>query len=177
MQQLAGGMVVSGTIDKFPNPITEKTILLRPKRVNWVLGVDIPKQEIMRIMESLQFRVQEQEGDILVTVPTFRPDISGEWDLVEEVVRLYGFNQIPETLPFGATSQGVRTAEQQMNWDMRRIMTSCGFYEVVTYGFVHPRIFDLMNLPKDSIFRNCVKLQNPLSEEQSIGGLCWFPVY
>ncbi|GAB6181144.1 phenylalanine--tRNA ligase subunit beta [Desulfotomaculum defluvii] len=168
IQQLAGGIVVSGAIDQFPNPIAEKTILLRPSRVNWMLGVEIPKSEIVQIMENLQFRVQEQGEELLVTVPTFRPDIFGEWDLVEEVARLHGFNQIPETLPFGASTQGVRTPEQQMNWDIRKIMTSCGFYEVVTYSFVHPRIFDLMNLPQNSKFRNVVKLQNPLSEEQSV---------
>ncbi|MEG6520813.1 phenylalanine--tRNA ligase subunit beta [Desulfotomaculum sp. 1211_IL3151] len=168
IQQLAGGSIVAGTIDQFPNPIAEKTILLRPSRVNWVLGVEIPKQEIFRIMESLQFRVQEQGDDLLVTVPTFRPDIFGEWDLIEEVARMHGFNQIPETLPFGASTQGVRTPEQQMNWDIRNIMISCGFYEVVTYSFVHPRVFDLMNLPQDSKFRNAMKLQNPLSEEQSV---------
>lgn len=168
IQQLAGGSISAGVIDQFPNPIAEKTILLRPSRVNWVLGVEIPQQEIFRIMESLQFRVQEQGDDLLVTVPTFRPDIFGEWDLIEEVARMHGFNQIPETLPFGASTQGVRTPEQQMNWDIRNIMISCGFSEVVTYSFVHPRVFDLMNLPQDSKFRNAVQLQNPLSEEQSV---------
>lgn len=168
MQQLAGGQVAAGAIDNFPNPITEKTIQLRPSRVNWLLGVEIPQAEIKDIMERLQFRVQEQGDSLLVTIPTFRPDITGEWDLVEEVARMYGFNQIPDTLPFGASTQGARTPEQQLNWDIRKVMTSCGFSEVVTYSFVHPRIFDLMNLPQDSKFRNVVKIQNPLSEEQSI---------
>lgn len=168
IQQLAGGTVVAGAIDNFPSPITEKTIQLRPWRVNWVLGVDIPKEQIKDIMERLQFRVQEQGDDLLVTIPTFRPDITGEWDMVEEVARLYGFNQIPETLPFGASTQGIRTPEQQLTWNMRKVMTGCGFTEVITYSFVHPKIFDLMNLPQDSRFRNVVKLQNPLSEEQSV---------
>ncbi|SHE32740.1 phenylalanine--tRNA ligase subunit beta [Desulforamulus putei] len=168
IQQLAGGTVVSGAIDNFPNPITEKTILLRPRRVNWVLGVEISRQDIIDIMRRLQFRVQEQGEDLLVTIPTFRPDITGEWDLVEEVARLYGFNRIPETLPFGASTQGIRTTEQQLTWDIRDVMTACGFHEVITYSFVHPRVFDLMNLPEDSRFRSAVRLQNPLSEEQSV---------
>ncbi|MEW6695971.1 MAG: phenylalanine--tRNA ligase subunit beta [Bacillota bacterium] len=168
IQQLAGGTVVSGAIDNFPNPMTEKTIQLRPARVNWVLGVEIPRQEISQIMQRLQFRVQEQGEDLLVTVPTFRPDIAGEWDLAEEVARMHGFNQIPETLPFGASTQGIRTPEQQLTWDMKKVMTGCGFTEVITYSFVHPRVFDLMNLPPDSRFRDTVKLQNPLSEEQSV---------
>lgn len=168
MQQLAGGTIAAGAIDNFPNPITEKTIQLRPSRVNWMLGLEVPRQDIVEIMQRLQFRVQEQGEDLLVTVPTFRPDITGEWDLVEEVARLYGYNRIPETLPTGNTTQGSRTDEQQLKWDIRKVMTGCGFYEVVTYSFVHPRIFDLMNLPADSKFRNVIKLQNPLSEEQSV---------
>lgn len=168
MQQLAGGTVVAGVIDNFPAPITEKTIQLRPTRVNWLLGVEIPREEILDIMLRLQFKVQEQGEGLLVTVPTFRPDITGEWDLVEEVARLYGFNQIPDTLPFGASTQGARTPEQQLVWDIRQDMTASGFSEVVTYSFVHPRIFDLMNLPEDSKFRNVVKIHNPLSEEQSV---------
>ena len=168
MQQLAGGTVAAGAIDNFPNPIMEKTIQLRPERVNWLLGVEVSGEEMKDIMERLQFKVQEQGETLLVTIPTFRPDITGEWDLVEEVARMYGFNQIPETLPFGASTQGARTAEQQLTWDIRKVMTSCGFSEVITYSFVHPRIFDLMNLPADSKLRNVVKIQNPLSEEQSI---------
>ncbi|WP_003541739.1 phenylalanine--tRNA ligase subunit beta [Desulfotomaculum nigrificans] len=168
MQQLAGGTVAAGVIDNFPAPITEKTILLRPQRVNWVLGTDIAREEIIDILCRLQFKVQSQNDDLLVTVPTFRPDISREIDLIEEVARLHGFNQIPETLPFGPSTQGHRTPEQQLVWDVREIMTACGFFEVVTYSFVHPRIFDMMNLPPDSRFRNVVKLQNPLSEEQTV---------
>ncbi|MDO7786690.1 phenylalanine--tRNA ligase subunit beta [Desulforamulus aquiferis] len=168
MHNLAGGTIAAGAIDNFPAPITEKTILLRPERVDWILGVSVPKDEIYRIMLSLQFRVQEQGDNLLVTVPTFRPDITREIDLVEEVARLYGFHRVPETLPSGASTQGRRTQEQQITWDARKLMISCGFFEVVTYSFVHPRIFDLMNLPPDSSLRQVVKLQNPLSEEQSI---------
>ncbi|RYD06911.1 hypothetical protein N752_01925 [Desulforamulus aquiferis] len=64
----------------------------------------MPKDEIYRIMLSLQFRVQEQGDNLLVTVPTFRPDITREIDLVEEVARLYGFHRVPETLPSGAST-------------------------------------------------------------------------
>lgn len=168
IQQLAGGTIAAGAIDNFPASITEKTIQLRVQRVKWVLGVEVPREEIVDLMERLEFRVQNQGDDLLVTVPTFRPDITREIDLIEEVARLYGFNQVPETLPFGASTQGRRSAEQQLTWDAKKIMTACGFYEVITYSFVHPRVFDLMNLPQDSRFRNVVKLQNPLSEEQSV---------
>lgn len=168
IQQLAGGTIAAGAIDNFPASITEKTIQLRVQRVKWVLGVEVPREEIVDLMERLEFRVQNQGDDLLVTVPTFRPDITREIDLIEEVARLYGFNQVPETLPFGASTQGRRSAEQQLTWDAKKIMTACGFYEVITYSFVHPRVFDLMNLPRDSRFRNVVKLQNPLSEEQSV---------
>lgn len=168
IQKLAGGVIAAGAVDNYPAPITEKTIQLRPDRVEWILGVVVPKDEIKELMLRLQFKVQEQGEDLLVTVPTFRPDITHEIDLVEEVARLYGYDKIPETLPSGEATQGRRTSEQQMVWDARKVMVSCGFNEVITYSFVHPRIFDLMNLPQDSWLRQTVKLQNPLSEEQSV---------
>jgi phenylalanyl-tRNA synthetase beta chain len=168
MQQLAGGKVVKGVIDNYPNPVVEKTVTLKPERVEHMLGIKVEKQQIVDILTALQFKVQDAGAELLVTVPTFRPDVSMEADLVEEVARIYGYNNIPDTLIFGATTQGKRDFGQQLMYDIRNTLVGCGLYEVVTYGFVSPKVFDAMNLPADSKFRNVVKLQNPLSEEQSI---------
>lgn len=168
MQALGGGTIANGYVDNYPAPMMEKTIILRPERVNWVLGVTVPKAEIADIMNRLQLRVQEQGDNLLVTVPTYRPDISKEIDLIEEVARIYGYNHIPDTLPLGATTQGHRTGEQELVRQLRRTMVACGLYEVVTYSFGPEKVFDLMNLPADSVFRQALRLQNPLSEDQSV---------
>lgn len=168
MQQLASGTVAKGVVDNYPQPAIEKTITLRPERVEHILGVSIEPQQMVDILTSLQFKVQQQGDHLLVTVPTFRPDVTIEVDLIEEVARIYGYNNIPDTLITGPTTQGKRTPEQQLLYDMRNLLVGCGLTEVVTYGFVSPKVFDLMNLPEDSRFRRVLKLQNPLSEEQSI---------
>lgn len=168
MQQLAGGTVAKGVVDNYPQPVMEKTITLRPERVEHLLGVSITKQQMVDILTALQFKVQQQADRLLVTVPTFRPDVSIEEDLIEEVARIYGYNNIPATLMTGSTTQGKRNAKQQLLYKIRDLLVSCGLTEVVTYSFVSPKVFDLMNLPADSKFRQALKLQNPLSEEQSI---------
>ncbi|MEG6617057.1 phenylalanine--tRNA ligase subunit beta [Peptococcaceae bacterium 1198_IL3148] len=168
MQQLGGGQVVKGVIDNYPHSTIEKTVTLRPERVEYLLGIKIEKQHIIDMLSALQFKVQPEGAELLVTIPTFRPDISLEADLVEEVARIYGYNNIPNTLIYGPTTQGKRDFNQQLVHDIRNILVGCGLYEVVTYGFVSPKAFDLMNLPADSKFRNVVKIQNPLSEEQSV---------
>lgn len=168
IQQLAEGSVVKGVIDNYPQPELQKTIVLRPERVEYLLGVKIPTTKMVDILTALQFKVLSQEDHLLVTVPTFRPDVSVEADLIEEVARIYGYNNIPNTLFSGSTTQGKRTFAQQLLYDIRNVLVGCGLIEVVTYGFVSPKVFDKMNLPADSKFRKALKLQNPLSEEQSI---------
>ncbi|WP_031516057.1 phenylalanine--tRNA ligase subunit beta [Desulfofalx alkaliphila] len=168
MQQLAGGSVARGVIDNYPNPLVEKTVVLRPARVEYLLGVAVPKEDIISILNSLQFKVQDQGEELLVTVPSFRPDVSIEVDLIEEVARMYGYNQVPDTSIYGITTQGKRTESQRLVNKIKNVLVGCGLTEVVTYGFVSPKVYDMMNLPEDSVFRNALVLQNPLSEEQSI---------
>ena len=81
---------------------------------------------------------------------------------------MYGYDRIPATLPYGQSTQGIRTGEQLFMKRIRDYLAGAGLYEVVTYSFIHPRVFDRMNLPQDSLLRNAVKIQNPLSEEHSV---------
>ena len=168
INQLAGGVVAQGEVDNYPQPLVEKTITLRPERVEHVLGIKVDTAVIKDILTSLQFKVQHDNGSLLVTVPTFRPDVGIEADLIEETARIYGYNNIPDTMIYGQTTQGKRNRRQQLMYDIKNILNGCGLTEVVTYGFVSPKVFDKMNLPADSALRNALALQNPLSEEQSI---------
>ena len=168
IQELGIGEVVAGAVDNYPMLGTEKTILLRPARAVHVLGAVIPRDEMAAILKRLQFRVQDSGENMLVTVPTHRPDVTMEEDLIEEVARLYGYDQIPSTLPTGATTRGARTGGQAFMKRVKESMVSCGFNEVITYSFTSPRIFDQLGLPEDSPLRYTVNVMNPLSEEQSV---------
>lgn len=166
--EMGCGDAVAGRIDRLPEPISERSIRFRPSRASYVLGVDISGDTARDILTSLQFTVQNSDGDLLVTVPTHRVDVSLEVDLIEEVARMYGYNKAPDTLPFGKSTRGIRTREQASIARVRNLMAGSGLYEVMTYSFVHPRVFDLMNLPPGSPLRNTLNIQNPLSEEHSV---------
>lgn len=165
---MGAGEAVSGLADNYESPALEKTILLRPARAVHVLGVDISGEDTARILKRLHFKVQEAPGGLLVTVPTYRADINQEIDLIEEVARIYGYDRVPPSLPFGPTTQGIKTREQAIADNIQDILAYSGLHEVVTYSFTHPRVFDMMNLPGDSPCRNTAKIYNPLSEEHSI---------
>jgi len=166
--EIGAGEVVAEAVDNYPAPVQEKTISLRPERATYVLGVDISRDETSGILTDLQFKVQDAGAELLVGVPTYRVDINLEIDLIEEIARMHGYHRAPGTLPYGPSTRGFRTREQSFTARLRDLMAGAGLYEVVTYSFTHPRVFDRMNLPLDSPLRNTVKIQNPLSEEHSV---------
>ncbi|MDD4335517.1 MAG: phenylalanine--tRNA ligase subunit beta, partial [Desulfotomaculaceae bacterium] len=140
--EMGSGSAVAGRVDRLPEAITERVIRFRPSRASYVLGVDIPGETACDILTSLQFKVQNADGDLLVTVPTHRVDVSLEVDLIEEVARLYGYNKAPDTLPFGKSTSGIKTKEQAYTTRVRNQMSASGLFEVMTYSFVHPRVID-----------------------------------
>ncbi|KUG04924.1 phenylalanyl-trna synthetase beta chain [hydrocarbon metagenome] len=166
MQELAGGEVVKGICDVYPGQKDPLIINLRPDRVNYLLGTELRHNEIKGYLEKLKFKVKDRKDYLAVEVPTYRPDISMEVDLIEEVARLYGYNNIPDTLPLGI-NQGGLTDYQRFRDQIKEVMSSY-FYEVINYSFISPQLFDRILLPTDSSLRNVIQIANPLSEEQSV---------
>ena len=175
LADMGAAEVVSLVVDNYPKPWVERTILLRPERVYHVLDLQIPRTEIAELLTRLRFKIKETEKGLLVTVPGFRPDISFEVDLIEEVARLYGVNRVPNTLPVGPMTQGARNYNQELAYNIRNLLAGGGFSEVITYTFVSPRVFELLNLAPDSTFRKAVVLQNPMSEDQSVMRTLLYP--
>ncbi|PKM77087.1 MAG: phenylalanine--tRNA ligase subunit beta [Firmicutes bacterium HGW-Firmicutes-15] len=167
MQELGEGEVVAGICDCYPDPQPLPQVVLRPERVNYLLGISLSPAQITDYIEKLKFKWHEEEGNLLVTIPSYRPDIEMEVDLIEEVARLHGYEQIPATLPCGDTTQGGLTAYQKFKDRLKQLMTgTC--YEIINYSFITPRYFDMLLLPSESNLRNIVRVANPLSEEQSV---------
>jgi len=167
MQELGEGELVGGIWDCYPEPQPPLQIILRPQRVNHLLGTSISPEEIREYIDKLRFAYQDQDGDLLVTVPSYRPDIELEVDLIEEVARLYGYERIPATLSYGDTTQGGLSNYQKFVDRVRRLI-SANCLEVINYSFISPRYFDMLLLPENSELRNPLRLANPLSEEQSV---------
>lgn len=167
IQETAGGEVVGGICDEYPVPDAPRRILLRPDRVNYLLGTQISPEEITDYLHKLRFKTSVMENYLAVEVPTYRPDIEMEVDLIEEVARLYGYDRIPSVLPSGPVSPGGLNLKQKFIDKMGEVL-SARMHEVINYSFISPSWFDRLLFANDSSLRSAVAIANPLSEEQSI---------
>lgn len=168
VEQLGAGEVVGGMIDIYPAPKTARKLSLNVEKVNSFIGVkDITADMIVKYLEPLEFKV-EIKGDLEITVPTFRDDVEGSADLIEEIARLYGYDKIPVDLMDTTFTQGGKSYRQKLR-DMAKLnMAAQGLYEVLTYSFVSPGVYNKINLKAENPLRNAIKLVNPLGEDQSI---------
>ena len=174
--EIAGGEICSGIVDAYPGKsrlvedsrYAERdtiTIKLRPERVNFVLGTEITPDRMRDILTRLGFVVSDT---FEVTVPTFRPDVSQEIDLVEEIARVYGFDNIPTTLPRGDIPIPGVDSKEDLRERVKLYLLQCGMMEAMNYAFYHPDVFDRIRLAPTDPLRQAVQIANPLSEDQSI---------
>ena len=164
VELLGAGEVVEGVMDviaKDSNPVTVK---LEPEKVNGLLGTDVSREEMVRILEALDFKV---EGDT-IHVPSWRSDVEHYSDIAEEVARFYGYNNIPDTLSNGLTARRGLTDIQQTENLLGSVCRAAGYDEIITYSFISPTYYDKIDLPKDSALRDSLKILNPLGEDTSI---------
>ncbi len=164
VELLGAGEVVDGVIDILNYVPQSTTLALRPEKVNALLGTDVDTAEMVRILKKLDFTV---EGE-MVTVPSWRSDVSHYSDLAEEVARFYGYNQIPCTLVSGETTKGGYNEEQKMEQKLGAICRSCGYSEIITYSFISPTYYDKIRWEKDDVRRESFRILNPLGEDTSI---------
>lgn len=166
IEELEIGKVVKGTIDIYPKTGEKRVVEVRPDRVNALLGTDIELEEILNILRRLEIEVECRNDIIEARVPTFRLDLLEEIDFVEEVARIYGFDNLPITLPKGNT-QGLRTNGQIIEDYAKNILTNVGLNEILTYSFVSPKGLNKIGVSEESIMRRAIRLINPLGEETS----------
>ncbi len=166
--ELTGGAVCKGIVDVYPGEQLLTEIKLRPDRVNFVLGTEIEKSEMAQILMRLGFDVQAFKSAYQITVPTFRSDITREIDLIEEIARVYGYDNIPTALPKGDIPVPAPNPKVEVRKRIKRFLLAAGMMEVVNYSFSDPNCFEKIRLPSDSPLRETLRLQNPLSPEMSI---------
>lgn len=167
IELLGAGKVVKGVIDCNPSEGALRRLPFEPDRINAYLGSAIPVEKMVEIFESLEFVVDTKA--MLLTVPSFRPDIEQFADLSEEVARFYGYNNITPSLMSGKEStQGRKSYKQKMEDVIKNALTGCGFYEACTLSFTSPKVFDLLCLPASDLRRKAVVISNPLGEDYSI---------
>lgn len=163
VEELGCGEVLKGYIDSNHGDNSEKTAPFNAEWINNFLGTDIPEEQMIKYLESLDFEVHDGK----CIAPFDRVDIECKADVAEEVARLYGYNNIPSTIINGVAN-AKRTPEQRFRATVKTAMVAQGFNEIVTYSFVSPRGFDKIKLPSDSKLRDSVVISNPLGEDTSV---------
>ncbi len=161
--EIEGGTVIPGVIDGYPKKLTPPTLRLRTERVRRVLGIRIPKQQVEGIIRSLGCEVAKDEDALEVRPPSFRPDLTREIDLIEEVARIFGYDRIP-TAERAFGNLGVEEAPQHLLIErIRDLLIASGLTEVVTSSLVDPKV--LRTVEPDT---EPVCLSNPASREMSV---------
>lgn len=166
IQQLSGATVSKGIAAVCVNQVEPKTVKLTLEKLNTHLGMSLTPEQVSGIFTRLQFAFEEVNNTWTVTVPTRRGDITLPEDLIEEVARLYGYDNIPTTLMEGETTQGQLSFSQQIRRTIRHHLMAAGLSEAVSYALVSPQHADEV----ESLHAGAVPiaLAMPMSEERSV---------
>jgi phenylalanyl-tRNA synthetase beta chain len=171
MEQYAGGVVLEGSVVVDTLDIQPAVVTTTLEKINRVIGTELDAATVVEIFERLKFEVQTDNGSFKVTVPTRRGDITIEEDLIEEVARLYGYDNLPSTLPVGEATPGKLSDYQLKRRIVRQYLESAGLYQAVTYSLTS----------EDKVYqyaleqREPVRLAMPMSEERSLLRLSLVP--
>ena len=165
VNMLGCGDVVEGIIDINNADISERVVAYDRAKINALLGTDIADDKMDKLLASVELIADGKGG---LVVPPYRNDIINTADIAEEVVRLYGFDNIEPTMFKGAADLGGRTPQEAFRYRINDAMAGLGYCESCTYSFVSPKSLDKINIPADSNLRDFIRLINPLGEDTSV---------
>ncbi|MDN3260321.1 phenylalanine--tRNA ligase subunit beta [Streptomyces sp. CSDS2] len=160
---LAGGTAEAGVTEVIA-PSAPHTITLPADHPDKVAGVSYGRETVVRRLQEVGCDVYGQD-ELIVTVPSWRPDLTDPNDLAEEVIRLEGYENLPSTLPKPPSGRGL-THRQRLHRRAGRALAGAGYVEAPNYPFVSEQVFDQLQLAADDPARRVVKLVNPLSDEE-----------
>ena len=162
VELLGAGEVVDGIIDVYPVKKEQIKLPLNPAVINAFLGTNISEEYMIEVLEKLDCKV---EGGI-ITVPTFRDDLTCMQDIAEEIIRIYGYNNIESTYINAAMTRGGRTPRQALEHKLTTSLCAMGLNEIQTFSFISPKYYEKINLPEEK--RRSVVISNPLGEDTSV---------
>ncbi|MGW5422961.1 phenylalanine--tRNA ligase subunit beta [Streptomyces sp. NPDC003943] len=160
---LAGGTAEAG-VTEIVAPSAPRTIVIPANHPDRVAGVDYGRETVVRRLQEVGCDVYGQD-ELVVTVPSWRPDLNEPNDLAEEVIRLEGYENLPSTLPKPPAGRGL-TERQRTHRRVGRALAGAGYVEALNYPFIGEQVFDQFGLDADDARRRVVKLVNPLSDEE-----------
>ncbi|WP_066311401.1 phenylalanine--tRNA ligase subunit beta [Bacillus sp. FJAT-29814] len=171
MAKYAGGEVLEGEAVADTLTVEPAVVSVTLEKINRVLGTVLTMKDVEEIFARLQFETSVEDDTITVTAPTRRGDIKIEEDLIEEVARLYGYDNIPKTLPIGSSTPGKLSEYQKKRRVVRGYLEGAGLYQAVTYSLTSEEKAAQFALEK----RDTIRLAMPMSEDRSILRLSILP--
>lgn len=162
--ELAGGEVLAGSVIFDELEREEKIVKVSPDFINTRLGMKIPFEDMLEILERLKFKTEAANNQLIISVPTRRQDIQIEEDVVEEIARLYGYDEIPATLPQTEARPGGLTPYQAKRRIVRHFLEGAGLLQATTYSLTSEKSAKQFALTETDTTR----LLMPMSEERSI---------
>lgn len=167
IEMIGAGTVVGGYLEAGKSEYVPPVVTLRPHRVPWLLGIDMSVEDMLKYLNTLEIESTFDGEKIISKIPYFRTDIEQEADLIEEVGRIYGFENIASKPLTGSTRVGRKSEKRMLEDHVKSILCGMGLYEITTYSFISPKSYDNINAPEGSPLRNYVRILNPLGEDFS----------
>ncbi len=169
MAEIGGGNRISGIIDEYPRPHESRPITLNTEKTNRHLGTSLTQADMQGFLESVGFSASAADEENLTAVaPSFRVDVSRPEDLMEEVARLWGYNNIVTTFPKTSTKSRLPERALWLKETIKDHMIGFGFREAINYSFTARASCDRLALPDNDRRRRMLAILNPLSEEQAV---------
>ena len=171
IEELGCGEITSSAFDCSAGaPREGKRFTASLSRINAILGIEVPSEEVLRILKNLSFEVTRDGDTLNVQAPRYRDDIEvGEPDLAEEVIREYGYEHVvPTFLKAAMVTSGGKNPAQLRQDKLKRIMCAEGYSEAMTLSFYADADLDALKIPADAPERNVLRIKNPISVNLSI---------
>ncbi|WP_028128436.1 phenylalanine--tRNA ligase subunit beta [Selenomonas sp. AE3005] len=165
LQDMGACTVTQGMVDVYPTPKAQTEISYTAEQINARLGTQLPAEKMTEILTSLGFDVRAEGAGFVAKVPSWRNDCTCMEDLSEEVSRIYGFDNIAPSLPWGAVMQGQQSPRQDFIDKIKNIMVSLGMTEELSFSFTNTDLLDKLLVPADSELRKAVPIMNPLTDD------------
>jgi phenylalanyl-tRNA synthetase beta chain len=171
--QFAGGRVAKGVVDVYPKKPQKKEVTLRLSRLKWLLGIDVPSEEALKILSALCFTPRINNDVIHCSVPSWRSEIYREVDLIEEVARVYGYSKVPTERRIKIEVVPV-DGRQKLNESIGTYLNGCGFYETINVDFVDnstAKLFSKTGVDKHLAVKDASRKSANILRQTLIGSL------
>ena len=172
IQEVAGGMVTSEIVDIYPTPVSNFRVPVRYRNIDRLIGIRIDRNEITRILNALDIQLEEvdQTGDnagLIAVVPPYRVDVTREADVIEEILRIYGVDNVPlsATLRADSLSEFPTVDVNQLQGRIGQLLAGNGFFEIMSLSLTRPAYHEAI---RSALPGADVTLLNPLSDELSV---------